>query len=182
MKRLPTRQEIDEHLSIDVAKGEIYKKPRSGKGHRKSDAWKRVGWVRPRNRSSHPDRQIDFHAGTTKFRVPEHWLIWFWVHSAWPDYPREVIDHKDGNPLNNALSNLRLCTHGENIRNGRLRKSNQTRYKWVQRHGDVYSFRMSGYPTARAAYEAACKAARELHGEFFNDGRIATADTLNTRG
>ena len=41
-----------------------------------------------------------------------------------------VVDHKDGNPLNNQRSNLRICTPLENARNSKHRNS-KSGYKGV---------------------------------------------------
>lgn len=47
-----------------------------------------------------------------------------------------LIDHKDGNPLNNSESNLRVCTQSENMCNAALRSDNTTGAKGVyQRYG-----------------------------------------------
>jgi hypothetical protein len=43
-----------------------------------------------------------------------HRLAWLHTHGAWPT---GVIDHIDGNPLNNALSNLRDVTPAMNQHN-----------------------------------------------------------------
>lgn len=42
-----------------------------------------------------------------------------------------VVDHKDGDPLNNRKYNLRLCTQKENTRNVRLRIGYTSKYKGV---------------------------------------------------
>lgn len=44
-----------------------------------------------------------------------HQLIWFWVTGEWAD----LIDHKDGNPLNNRWANLRKATSQLNAQNRR---------------------------------------------------------------
>ncbi len=41
------------------------------------------------------------------------------------------IDHRDGNGLNNQRSNLRFCTHAENMRNRNIQKNNTSGYKGV---------------------------------------------------
>lgn len=49
-----------------------------------------------------------------KRRLSAHRLIWRLAHGVWPDMS---IDHKDGDGHNNAISNLRLATVQENMRN-----------------------------------------------------------------
>ena len=90
------------------------------------------------------------------------------------------IDHIDGDGLNNCRSNLRLATHAENMRNGRIRVTNTSGVKGVSWHRPLCKWQASirfdgrtrhlGYfadlDSAAAAY---AKASVELHGEF---GRI----------
>lgn len=42
-----------------------------------------------------------------------HRVGWALRHGYWPG----ELDHRDGNPSNNRLSNLRECTHGQNCMN-----------------------------------------------------------------
>jgi hypothetical protein len=45
--------------------------------------------------------------------IPVHRLIWVMQHGSMP----ELIDHIDGNPLNNKIENLRLATSKQNALN-----------------------------------------------------------------
>lgn len=49
--------------------------------------------------------------------------------------PGMVIDHIDGDGLNNTRENLRHCTQANNIRNSRPHSSKTSRFKGVSRRG-----------------------------------------------
>ncbi|MCK4500883.1 HNH endonuclease [Candidatus Babeliales bacterium] len=80
-----------------------------------------------------------------------------------------VVDHKDRNPANNSLNNLRLATRAQNAWNSKK--------KGVQKHRGRYRARITVngkrislglYDTEQEAVDAYEKAAKEHHGEFFN--------------
>jgi hypothetical protein len=94
----------------------------------------------------------------------------------------EVIDHKNGNPLDNRLKNLRVCTILENTRNMKkwapktkfqykgvnLRKDGMLK-PWVARirHGGK-KISLGCYYCEYGAAKAYDRAAKELFGEFAN--------------
>lgn len=87
----------------------------------------------------------------------------------------ELIDHIDGNGLNNCRSNLRVCSHAENIRNRKTHKNNKSGYKGVCRDKTRWRSRIAingkviplgGYRTALEAAQAYNDAAPRFHGEF----------------
>lgn len=92
-----------------------------------------------------------------------------------------VIDHIDGNPLNNRRSNLRFCIHGQNVQNSKTSKINKIGVKgvcwsprqkaWkVQVVKDGKRFAAYRKDLAEAASLATQKR-QELHGEFACHGR-----------
>lgn len=86
-----------------------------------------------------------------------------------------VVDHIDGDPLNNQRSNLRVCTQSDNLGNQRRAKNNPTGFKGVVLVPEHYVAsicrnrkcrRLGMFKTAEEAARAYDRAARELFGEF----------------
>lgn len=50
-------------------------------------------------------------------RFKRSWLIFLWVNGRWP--AKEIVDHADGDSLNDAIGNLREATVLENNQNHR---------------------------------------------------------------
>lgn len=57
-----------------------------------------------------------------------HRLAWLYVYGK---FPNEYIDHIDGNPSNNKLTNLREASPKENSHNKKISKNNTSGYKNV---------------------------------------------------
>lgn len=92
-----------------------------------------------------------------------------------------VVDHIDGNPLNNQRANMRICTQGENVRNRSKVRTRPTssQYKgvWLSKQALIKPWRayirLNGKPTYIGTYELEADAARaydeaawEQWGEF----------------
>lgn len=91
--------------------------------------------------------------------------------------PKEPIDHRNGNGLDNRRANLRISSHGENRRNSRRPITNKSGFKGVHFHPQAKKWRaciglkrrrhsLGLFSTPEAAYSAYCAAAIRLHGEF----------------
>lgn len=104
-----------------------------------------------------------------------HRVIWEMVHGPIPDGCE--IDHKDTDPANNAVSNLRLASRTANCQNRSKQSNNRSGYKGVcwnkgknKWHAQIWDNGKKvhvGYFTdvlvAAAAY---AKAAEQYHGTF----------------
>ena len=54
------------------------------------------------------------------------------MHRLLMDCPADLlVDHRDGDGLNNQMNNLRVCTNRENTRNRRKNNNTTSRYKGV---------------------------------------------------
>lgn len=88
----------------------------------------------------------------------------------------EVVDHIDGDPLNNRRANLRLATPSQNGRNKRPRKTGlglkgvsleKGSKKWrAVIVVDGKCIHLGLHESPEAAYAAYCEAAPKYHGEF----------------
>lgn len=86
-------------------------------------------------------------------------------------------DHINSITLDNRRENLRVCTRAENCRNQQKSKANTSGFKGVHWRSDsnrwVAKIKHNGkivhlgsFRSLQSGYEAYCKAAKELHGEF----------------
>lgn len=101
-------------------------------------------------------------------------LIWLMIHGEWP---KEIIDHINGDSLDDRLCNLREATESQNRCNVSKYKNNQSGYKGVyfdKRRGKwVAEIKfekkrkwLGRFKTAELAHQAYVNAAKELHKEY----------------
>lgn len=100
----------------------------------------------------------------------EHRVIWFHVTGRWP---KDEIDHKNGNTSENRWRNLREATSTINKENRRApNKNNQIAVLGVGKGGSKYRARimvnrreinLGRFSTKEAAHDAYVKAKRAMH-------------------
>ena len=89
----------------------------------------------------------------------------------------EIVDHINGDRLDNRKCNLRLCTHVQNIYNCGMSKNNTSGFKGVYWHKRSKAWRakichnrktivLGEFKTAKEAAVAYDEAALKCHGEF----------------
>lgn len=102
-----------------------------------------------------------------------HRLVWLWFNGKWPE---GVIDHIDGNPLNNCIENLREATKSQNAANsGATRaKSGAKGIRWYEPlkkwHArmvkDGREVHVGYFEDFEEAKQAHARKAKELFGDF----------------
>ena len=106
-----------------------------------------------------------------------HRLVWLYIYG---EFPENLIDHIDCNPLNNKLLNLRDATSSENGFNTRIRVSNTSGYKGVSWDKEKQKWKaqatIRGKATALGYFETALLASaayntfvKDNHGDFYKD-------------
>jgi hypothetical protein len=137
-------------------------------------AGKAAGW---KSRQGNKSRiEISFGHNGSNFKA--HRLAWLYVHGAWPSCD---VDHINGDPTDNRIENLRLCTASQNARNRGPQVNNTSGFKgvWYNRQCGKYSadiwvngkkVYLGLFPTKEAAAATYALANDKYHGEF---GRLA---------
>lgn len=136
-------------------------------------------WKKPRNGIAVGQKagSIDT-AGYLRLRFNQkkylvHRLVFLYHHGYMPKY----IDHIDGNPLNNDITNLREATFSQNRHNLKIQKNNTSGYKnvtwsttqkkwrvYIQVNGKIIGF--GGFDDIELAGLVAEEARNKYHGKF----------------
>ena len=101
-----------------------------------------------------------------------------YVHGA---VPEDEIDHRDRNPSNNAIRNLRECDRNKNMMNSTIRSDNRSGCKGVSWRSKsnkwVVQLSMGGeqkwlgeFTDLNEAIRFCKSKSKELYGEFYCDG------------
>lgn len=114
--------------------------------------------------------------GVRGIKYLAHRLAWMMVHGECP----RVLDHINGDPLDNRIVNLRPASLATNQFNKRLARNNTSGFKGVHptRGGGFRASIKTGrktlhigtFVTAEDAHAAYCAEAQKLFGEFANGG------------
>ena len=118
------------------------------------------------------------YVGRKRYRL--HRLAWFYMTKEWP---KDMIDHINGNGLDNRWCNLREATRSQNAQNSKLRNTNTTGVKGLTR--DVTNNRwkaqivvdgivhMKQSTRLDTCLEWLDTYRSKLHGAFANNGEVA---------
>lgn len=125
-------------------------------------------------------RSVKVRAGGRDHSLQEHRIVWA---LAYGEYPAIDLDHINGDPSDNRLSNLRPATRGENAHNRRRRKPGLKGAYWHPK-GHWFSMVWDGkrlrglgrYASAQEAHEAWVKAKAPIAGRFLHVGYPSVFD------
>lgn len=116
-----------------------------------------------------------------------HRVIWAHYHGQWPD---RDIDHINGDPADNRIVNLRLCTETQNLANAKLRKDNTSGVKgvyWHKQSRKWYAFitidkkvtYLGGFHNIEDAIAARQGMAAHVFGEFARETPLIEQEEVN---
>ena len=167
LRELPTQEHLREYFDYDPITG-IF-------------VWKKVHYsnIHLLGRSAgYRSNRGYVTIGVPKFgQIGAHRLAWIYVHGSVGGLE---VDHRDTNPSNNAIINLRLATSSEQKQNKKVQSNNRCGLKGAYFHsshrgkkwrsqirvGEKLIF-LGYFHTAQEAHEAYAAAAPVYFGEFY---------------
>ena len=105
-------------------------------------------------------------------RILAHRIAWAIYYGEWP---RDLLDHANGNGLDNRIANLREATHSQNMRNRKTHKHSKTGVRGVAFEDgsfrasittDGKRARLGFFQSIEAASAAYMTASESIHGAF----------------
>ena len=120
-------------------------------------------------------REIGIQVKGRNHKFYEHRLIWFWHHGKWP---KDEIDHINGNRADNRIENLREVTHMENQKNQKVYKNSTSGLmgvSWIKSYGKWHAYIQINYKHFNLGwyydfFEACCvRKSAERRNEFHPD-------------
>jgi len=136
---------------------------------------KTAGYKHSSKNTNRQTWRVDIKYQDKIFKLFAHRIIWL-LNNQTID-PELEIDHKNGNPLDNTIENLRLDTKSKNMQNRKLCSRNTSGIKGVyydefhkkyvaQLRCNKKKICLGHYDTKEEAQKVVVEARKKLHGEF----------------
>ena len=93
-------------------------------------------------------------------KYPAHHIVWLIEKGS---LPQKVLDHIDGNRLNNHITNLREATVKQNCENRKAQRNNKTGYKGVSFNNRLQKYVAQIQHNYQPIYIGIYKTAYEAH-------------------
>lgn len=166
-------------FDYDHNTGELIRKEWPREMYSSDHVWRRINKKHAGSRITckHYDhgRPTGIIFGKVLGEINAHRAIWIMHHGPIP--PGMHIDHRDGDPFNNRLANLRLVTHQQNMYNKNPYKTNKSGHKgvcwdkkenrWVaQINVEGRHKRIGAYKSLDEAVSAYIRESLKEHGEY----------------
>ena len=173
-----TAEEVRAKVDYDPDTGLFVWRTRPGADHQ-TNAWNaKYAGTQAGSKMANGYVEIGWISSGRRFRSLGHRLAWVHFYGAWP---KDMVDHIDGDKANNRIINLREATMAQNAWNTGARpwsKSGVKGVSWDKSRGKWFAsifvnrkqIALGRYDDIREAAEAYAEAARRYHGDFANTG------------